>query len=202
MRKLFLGLALLFLGQFGYGQAVNDQAVIPVSVTLNSILRLTVVSGGNIDFVVNTIAQYTTGINLGGTSAQYQTNFTVSSSQDFDVNIRAEDANLVGQDNSTANTMDLSNVGYDITENGSGAVPTNFAIQSTVTALTNGALPIVTGVVGQSAGSAEQNDFTIRWRLATNEGNLAPTTALGTLLAQSLAPDRYVTNVFLELEPK
>ena len=63
MRKLFYSLALLFLSQVSFGQAVNDQAIIPVSVTLNSILRLTVVSGGNIEFVVNTIDQYTGGIN-------------------------------------------------------------------------------------------------------------------------------------------
>ncbi|MCB9002091.1 MAG: hypothetical protein H6537_09000 [Bacteroidales bacterium] len=49
------------LASLAFGQAVNDQAIIPVSVTLNSILRLTVVSGGNIDFVVNTIDQYTSG---------------------------------------------------------------------------------------------------------------------------------------------
>jgi hypothetical protein len=59
MRKFLFGFVMLFLSQLGYGQAVNDQAVIPVSITLNSILRLTVVSGGNIDFVVNTIDQYT-----------------------------------------------------------------------------------------------------------------------------------------------
>jgi hypothetical protein len=82
----------------GFGQAVNAQAIIPVSVTLNSILRLTGVSGGNIDFVVNTIEQYTNGINNGGGDARYQTNFTVSASQDFNVTVRAEDLTFFGQD--------------------------------------------------------------------------------------------------------
>jgi len=188
---------MLILSQVSFGQAVNDQAVIPVSVTLNSILRLTVVSGGNIDFVVNTITQYTSGINNGGAGAQYQTNFTVASSEDFDVTLRAEDANFIGQDDAT-NTMPLNNVGYDLTESGSGADPANWALPAAVLPLTNVAANIVTGVAGAAAGGAAKNNFTIQWRLGTAEGTMNATT----LLAQSLSPDRYVTNVFLELVPK
>ena len=195
MRKLLFTLALAVLSQVSFGQAVNDQAIIPVSVTLNSILRLTVVSGGNIDFVVNTIDQYTNGINSGGADARWQTNFTVSSSQDFDVTLAAEDAFLMGQDD-PANTMTLDNIGLDLT--GSGGGPANWALPATVLALTNVAQNIVTGVVGASAGDATQNNFTIRWRLGTSEDAMIGTT----LLAQSLTPDRYITNVFLELVPK
>lgn len=197
MRRLFFAAALLLLGQAGFGQAVNDQAIIPVSVTLNSILRLTVVSGGNIDFVVNTIGQYTSGINSGGGDARYQTNFTVSASQDFDVTIRAEDATFLGQDNA-ANTMPLNNVGLDLTESGSGSAPANWALPAAVLALTNAAQNIVTGVAGAAAGGADKNNFTIRWRLGTAEGAMNASS----LLAQSLTPDRYITNVFLELVPK
>jgi len=197
MRKLFYSLALLFLSQVGFGQAVNDQAIIPVSVTLNSILRLTVVSGGNIDFVVNNITQYTTGINNLGADARYHTNFTVSSSQDFDVTVRAEDATLLGQDN-PAHTMPLNNVGLNVTENGTGADPANWALQATVIPLTNAAQNIVTGVLLASAGGAAKNNFTIQWRLGTAEGTMSATS----LLAQSLDPDRYITNVFLELVAK
>ena len=197
MRKLFFVTAMLLLSQFGFGQAVNDQAIIPVSVTLNSILRLTVVSGGNIDFVVNTIDQYTFGINSGGGDARYQTNFTVSSSQDFDVTIRAEDATFLGQDNA-ANTMTLDNVGLDLSETGSGVDGTNWDLPTDILPLTNGAQNIVTGLAGAAAGGADKNNFTIRWRLGTGEGAMNSTT----LLAQSLTPDRYITNVFLELVPK
>jgi len=197
MRKLFFAAAMLLLSQAGFGQAVNDQAIIPVSVTLNSILRLTVVSGGNIDFVVNTIGQYTSGINSGGGDARYQTNFTVSSSQDFDVTIRAEDATFLGQDNA-ANTMTLDNVGLDLSETGSGVDGTNWDLPTDILPLTNGAQNIVTGLAGAAAGGADKNNFTIRWRLGTGEGAMNSTT----LLAQSLTPDRYITNVFLELVPK
>jgi len=195
MRKLLFTLALAVLSQVSFGQAVNDQAIIPVSVTLNSILRLTVVSGGNIDFVVNTIDQYTNGINSGGADARWQTNFTVSSSQDFDVTLAAEDATLMGQDD-PANTMPLDNIGFDLT--GSGGGPANWALPLAVLALTQPSQNIVTGVAGFSAGDATQNNFTIQWRLGTGEGAMNG----ATLLAQSLTPDRYITNVFLELVPK
>jgi len=195
MRKLLFTLALAVLSQVSFGQAVNDQAIIPVSVTLNSILRLTVVSGGNIDFVVNTIDQYTSGINNGGGDARWQTNFTVSSSQDFDVTLAAEDAFLMGQDD-PANTMTLDNIGLDLT--GSGGGPANWTLPAAVLALTNVAQNIVTGLAGASAGDATQNNFTIQWRLGTREDAMN----VSSLLAQSLTPDRYITNVFLELVPK
>ena len=196
MRKLFFTLALAVLSQVSFGQAVNDQAIIPVSVTLNSILRLTVVSGGNIDFVVNTIDQYTNGINSGGADARWQTNFTVSSSQDFDVTLAAEDATLMGQDD-PANTMPLDNIGFDLTASG-GVIGTNWALPAAVLPLDQAAQLIVTGVANFSAGDATKNNFTIRWRLGTSEGTMNG----ATLLAQSLTPDRYITNVFLELVPK
>lgn len=197
MRKLLFTLALAVLSQVSFGQAVNDQAIIPVSVTLNSILRLTVVSGGNIDFVVNTIDQYTSGINGGGADARWQTNFTVSSSQDFDVTLAAEDATLFGQDD-PGHTMLLNNIGFDLTESGSGVDLTNWTLPAAVLALTNVAQNIVTGAVGASAGDATQNNFTIQWRLGTREDAMN----VSSLLAQSLTPDRYITNVFLELVPK
>jgi len=196
MRKLLFTLALAVLSQVSFGQAVNDQAIIPVSVTLNSILRLTVVSGGNIDFVVNTIDQYTNGINSGGGDARWQTNFTVSSSQDFDVTLAAEDATLMGQDD-PANTMPLDNIGFDLTASG-GVIGTNWALPTAVLPLNNAAQDIVTGAAGASAGDATQNNFTIQWRLGTGEGTMNGQS----LLEQSLSPDRYITNVFLELVPK
>ncbi|MDD4673626.1 MAG: hypothetical protein PHI03_11890 [Bacteroidales bacterium] len=196
MKKLVLGAAMLLFAQFSFGQAVNDNVIIPVSVTLNSILRLTVVSGGNIEFVVNTIDDYTSGINSGGTDVRYHTIFTVSSSQDFDVTLRSEEDDLLGQDN-TANVLDGANVGYDLT-GGTGVDGTNWNLPAAIEGLSSTAATIVDGVASLAAGDAVQNRFVIRWRLGTQEGNMAGTS----LLAQSNPADRYVTNVFLELSSK
>ena len=197
----------LFLLSTGINAQVTDQKVIPVSVTLNSILRLNVVSGGNIDFVVNTIQQYEDGIaNVG----RYDTQFTVASSTDFDVEMYAEDASLVGVDigGGGANTMSLNNVGYLLSVDGSGADGTNWDIISSITMLTGPGSPasIVAGIANNAAGGTDQNAWTINWELATDNGNgsdMVANTGLGSnLLTQSLTPDRYITNVYLELIPQ
>ncbi|MBE9469122.1 MAG: hypothetical protein IMY72_12490 [Bacteroidetes bacterium] len=197
MKKITLSIiALFFAGQMSFAQAVSEHAIIPVSVTLNSILRLNVVTGGNIEFVVNTIAQYTNGI---ANSSQYTTNFTVASSTDFDVTLMAEDATLFGSDNS-AHTMLLNNIGYITVANAAagGNDPANWALQA-ITSLTNTAAPIISGVVGASAGDVVKNNFDVQWELGTNGGggmNAA------NLLTQSIEADRYVTNVFIDLVAK
>ncbi|MDY0198594.1 MAG: hypothetical protein RBR68_12345 [Tenuifilaceae bacterium] len=196
MKKLLLGAAVLLFAQFSFGQAVNDNAIIPVSVTLNSILRLTVVTGGNIEFVVNTIDDYTNGINSGGADTRYQTVFTVSSSRDFDVTLRSEEDNLLGQDN-TANVLTGDNVGYDLT-GGTGGNGTNWNLPVQVEGLSATAATIVDGITGFAAGDAVQNRFVIQWRLGTSEGGMNT----ANLLTQSIPADRYVTNVFLELTGK
>ena len=180
MRKLFFAFTMLLLSQISFGQAVSDNAVIPVSITLNSILRLTVTSGGNIQFVVNTIDQYTNGIPTG---PQYTTTFSVASSRDFNVTMGAEDATFIGiETGSTA--LALSNLHYTMGGVGAGAI----AGLQPLLPLT-GPETIVTTVAGPSA----TNTYEIQWEL----GTVAPT-----LLSQSLDADIYVTNVFLNVAPQ
>jgi len=199
MKKVLLGLFILIGGQAAMAQPVSDNAVIPVSVTLNSILRLTVVTGGNIEFVVNTIDQYTTGI---ANAPRYTTNFTVASSVNFNVELSTEDASFMGTDN-PASGMLLGNVAYTTVKNtaSTGADPANWTLQG-ITALAQPAAVIVngSGVGVNSAGSTTQNNFDIQWELGTAGAQTA--SGLGSLLSQSIAPDRYVTNVYLQLIAK
>lgn len=210
MRKLILSLAgLLAVGGLK-AQAVADNAIIPVAVTLNSILRMNVTSGGNIEFVVNTIDQYTNGI---ANTARYTTTFTVASSQDFDVDMYAENANFVGSDLAT-NTFPVGNLGYKVAVTGNGQVGAdkNYTLvdgfaggqeMTTVEPLTSTETAIVTAVPTASggmgaAGNIEQNKFEIRWELATPE--LQAESGLDPLLNQNLPSDRFATNVFLVLK--
>ena len=200
MKKITLSIiALFFAGQMSFAQAVSEHAVIPVSVTLNSILRLNVVTGGNIEFVVNTIDQYTAGIQ---TSALYTTNFTVASSTDFEVTLEAENASLTGSDDPT-NTLTLDNVGY-VTVPHAGATGAEGAEWNCLPALggegplTLAAFTIVFGIANNAAGDVVQNTFDIQWELGTTDGTMNG----GTLLSQSIPSDRYVTNVFLDLIAK
>lgn len=202
MKKILISFMALALTFGANAQAVSDNAVIPVSVSLTGILRLNVVSGGNIEFVVNTLNQYQNGIkNTQGTD----TKFTVSSSTDFDVTLAAEDATFIGADN-PANLMPLDNVSFVLQTSGTGQGGTHYTVPAatggggsavTPTHLSNTAINIVKGAAGQSAGDSKKNAFTIHWSL-----NNPQESSSGSLLSQNLAPDRYSTNVFLTVVKK
>ncbi|MFO7864792.1 MAG: hypothetical protein R6U85_12375 [Salinivirgaceae bacterium] len=204
MRKISFMLVALFLGLTAMAQPVVDNAIIPVSVNLNSILRLNVTSGGNIEFTVSNIDQYTGGI---VNSDNYDTKFTVASSVDFNVIMYAEDG-FTGTDDGT-HAFPVGNVGYILESTGSGdANSVNYdfindagdGTFSDMTALSDvSGTTIITGISGESAGNTTKNAFTINWELATPAVDGA-NGGLGTLLSQSIPPDRYTTNVFLVLE--
>ncbi|MDY0347728.1 MAG: hypothetical protein RBR13_02740 [Tenuifilaceae bacterium] len=183
MKKLVLGAAMLLFAQFSFGQAVTDQAVIPVSVTLNAILRLTVTSGGNIVFVVNTIQQYEEGIEA---TDQTKTKFRVSSSRNFTVTMVPENTtHFVGLETGNVADFPITNVGYEM-ESGAGAVLPGDII---VLAASN-------SLVSNNAVGDEE--YSLAWHLATPA-------VLGTdpnLLLQSIPADIYVNNMFLTLAPQ
>ncbi len=199
-RIVFLLIGGLLLGNVSFGQAVDDRAVIPVAVTLSSILRLNVVSGGNIEFSFNTLADYEEGI---GNSAAYDTEFTVASSVDWDVFMYAEDDELVATDDAgMEGGMDLGNIGYQLATQGTNTVDElEIPSHETVTALTSDTDELLVGYDGtnSNAGDINANAFTIHWECATAE--LQGVTNLGSVLSQGLAADRYSTNVFLILQP-
>lgn len=207
MKKIILAtLALVLSLSIAYSQPVVNTGVIPIGVTLNSILRLNIVSGGNIEFVVSSISQYESGI---ANTPIYDTRFTVASSIDFNVRMYAETNGLYPQGNAgalPAEIMPLSNIGYLIESNGGGVVGTAWGLISAggITLLTSAAATkIIAGISGNAAGGVAKNDFTINWELATLVIGSDMVTTFGpstTLLSQSLASDRYVVNIFLVLE--
>lgn len=183
MKKLVLGAAMLLFAQFSFGQAVTDQAVIPVSVTLNAILRLTVTSGGNIVFVVNTIDQYTGGIEG---SARTTTNFRVSSSRDFTVTMVPENTTaFTGLETGNDTDFPINNVGYEMTA-GAGAID----------ASTIKPLAATNSLVSNAAIGNEE--YSLMWHLATSD----VLGAADNLLLQSIPADIYVNNMFLTLAPQ
>ncbi len=196
MKKLTILLtAVLFSVTAAFSQPVSDSGVIPVGVTLNSILRLNITSGGNLEYVVNTIDQYTNGI---AQNARYDTHFTVASSVDFDVTLTADAATFIGVDDAT-HTIPLDNLGYLVAPDAgaTGVDGTNWNLQNTVIALSNAGTTIIDGSFpGLGAGDINQNAFVIQWRLGTNEGGGMN---ISSLLQQSITSDRYVVNAIIEL---
>ncbi len=188
MRKLFFVLTMLILSEFSFGQAINDNAVVPISVTLNSILRLTVTSGGNIQFVVNTLKQYTDGI---GAPTQYMTTFRVSSSRKYRVKMIPEIATgFTGLETGNASLFKNQNIGYTLGGAGSGAFT---PAAGTLIALADASATIIDNPAG-----AGNQIYTITWELNTLAvQGLAG--SLPSLLALSLPSDVYVQNIFLTL---
>jgi len=202
MKKLTLLIAgLILFTTTSFGQ-IDDRAVIPVAVTLNSILRLNVISGGNIEFNFNTLDDYQNGIS---TSAAYQTKFNVASSVNWDVIMYSENANLIGTDiieagGNTANTMPLDNIGFHIESEGTIGDDLTFASNDAdnPVPLTSNPAAVLVGFDGiPNAGDIFQNNFTIHWRCGTQEGTMNGSS----ILSQAIAADRYATNVFLVLQP-
>lgn len=205
------------MGLAAYSQAVKDRNVVPVAVTLNQVLRMTITNGGNIEFVFNTIDDYKNGLsadqatsgsaNPATSETMYKTDFTVSSSTRWQLSYGAEEATFIGTDN-PANTLALDNVGFSLDENGlysfnaagtlipNAANPEALLSVPTVNGTQVSALQTYPVVLIQDAGSttdanagdAADNSFTINWRCGTTEtGGTVPMNAVS-LINQSPSP--------------
>jgi len=190
--------AVLLSASMAFSQPVKDFGVIPIGVTLNSILRLNIVSGGNIEFVVNTIDQYDNGI---VNSALFDTHFTVASSENFNVIMYSESATLTGTD--LGGPMPVENIGYIMeVGTGGGTIGTNWDFPNGI-ALPSALIVTPTIIIqglALSAGDPVQNSFIINWELGTQIITGTIPMQATSLLVQSLNADRYVVNALLVLE--
>ena len=218
IRLMCAVVAILFATQFASAQAIRDGAVIPVSVNLNEVLRITITTGGNIEFTFNSIDDYQYGLGAGGvgptaangsnptgttglTTAQpyYETDFMVSASRRWELQYGAEQATFLGTDKVT-NTLTLDNVGFALTEVGTNvagtdllSVPTNDFTAADITALEIYPTVLITdgGVAGNAnAGDGAANSFVMKWRCGTAETAGAAPTQMNatTILNQSPSP--------------
>lgn len=189
MKKIFLSVCALGLALGTYAQAVVDNAVIPVSVNINSIMRMNVVSGGNIEFSFNTIDQYTNGIE---NSSRYDTKFTVASSVDFKVLLYSEDDKFYGADDAN-HTMELGLVGFKVTNEGSATLGDSDYQKDWTNLSGKNSDATACTLVKSNGGDINANAYTINWSCGVSGQ------ATGSVLSANLAPDRYSTNIFLVL---
>ena len=224
MKKLILSFFAFGIVSAGISQAVSDRNTIPVAVNLNRVLRMSINTGGNLEFTFNTINQYKNGISgdfaTSGSSGvatsdpMYRTTFTVSSSTDWTLQYGAEDAALQGVDD-PANTLALDNVGFSLSSVNAatghdftgGTAGGDLTLQSTITShganvAGLGTFPatlitknIQGDAAGSNAGDASDNSFQMIWRIGTAEGTMSATK----LIEANSKPDRYVTNVLFNL---
>lgn len=208
-RIFLLGICLSAFAGNGKAQAVIASEVVTVDVYLNSILRLTIINGGNIEFAFKTMTDYDLGI---AASSFYVSNFTIASSQKWKLEYGSEDAaSLLGMDDNT-HTLGIRNVGFDLDENGTYNFGTQFKSDPTVDGVDISGLepfPVTliednADVLNPNAGDGTDNSFIINWRCGTREGQAgaAPVKMLNSTildLATSPYPDRYITNVIFQL---
>jgi len=214
MKKIFtLAIAavfglLVFAPSKVKAQPVSDRAVIPVAVTLNQVLRLNITNGGNIEFVFNQIGQYESGINSGGGTAGsatfYNTEFDIASSTRWELDMGAEDATFLGTDD-VANTLALDNVGFQLVATGVHTTANTITDPATAFAGVIALPAFATTMIGSNsvagnsnAGDENDNVFRIEWRAGTTEGTMNATPLIDQVPSPN--PDRYVTNVLLDLE--
>lgn len=180
MKKLLLGfIAIVLAGQVSLAQPVSDMAVIPMGITVQSIMRLDITKGGNIEFVISRIEELTTGIPF---STSYETSGTVSASQNWDLTLTTDGA----FEHATHADLALNVVDYQFT----AAIPANTtASPAAINTPASLASPI-TLFAADGAGTTNYGSnipFTIQWRCG-NGGSLAGTPA-----------GRYTTNIILSL---
>jgi len=203
MKKYVILFLMIMMGYqaSSYAQAVDDRAVVPIAVTLNSILRLNVKSGGNIEFNFNNLNQYQDGIT---NTSEYDTKISVASSVNWTLNMGAEDDGLLNIDevSSTPTTMSRTFIAYSVEYTGSRSDQTDYNILADFNTPTWSNLPVLNSAAddiisnaGTNAGGEGQNAFTIHWECGT------PNTTGGSLLGSNLTGGRYATNVFFILEP-
>ncbi len=200
LKKGVVAVTLILIGVGCFAQPVSDRAVIPVAVTLNQILRLNVTDGGNIEFVFNRIDQYEDGI---ANAAIYDTRMTIASSTTWEMNLGAEDATFLGTDDPTQ-TLDLDYVGFQLTAGGNhtfGAELVDAAgANAAVIGLATYPVSVITSAAAPAgnAGDIDDNVITINWECNTNALNTV--TGNTALIDADEAPDRYVTNVLVDIE--
>lgn len=207
MKKFVFLFMLLFMGYHvsSYAQAVDDREVVPLSVTLNSILRLNIESGGNIEFNFNTLQQYENGINYPFTDEQYSTQLTVASSVNYDLEMGAEDSRLVSTDTVNATGgMDLAHILYRVTLSSSSSFTdgTELDLYSSARPLNQIGSGIVNEIIqnnGGNAGGVTDNSFRIDWACGVPTGTIG--TSAGALMGSNMTGGRYSTNVFFILKP-
>ena len=211
MKKLLLTIFVFGIISSGISQAVSDRNTVPVAVNLNRVLRMSVNTGGNIEFTFNTIDDYKNGLsgdaatstsaNPATSNPMYLTTFTVAASTKWTLQYGAEEGTFIGVDN-PASTLALNNVGFNLASTGTHVFGTELVSAPT----TNGGVIadldvyptalIADGAnAAANAGDATDNAFTMTWRVGTSEGDMFATK----LIEQSITPDRYVTNVLFNL---
>jgi hypothetical protein len=203
MKKVLLGfMVTVLLGIGAKAQPVSDNAVIPMAITVNSILRLNVVDGGNIEFVFNTLNDIANGLS----GDRYTTTITVASSSNWALSVMATTTDFFDDGGAP---LALNNVCFYLTNNGAtysvgvagsntlyrpnagGAVAVGNANYSDLTDDDTGVELLYSG--SGNAGDPTENNITFHWEC----GTVSCAAGLGSI--QGTPSGRYSTSILMSL---
>jgi len=175
MKKLYSSIVALMLTiSLSIAQPINDQVVIPMGITINSITRMQVVSGGNIEFVFSSLDDFSTGILY---TRGYSTVISLASSEAITVNLKADQAAFNGD--ATAGTLALDKVQLQ-------TLAANVTGVNITSAFASAILTAADQAIATTAAAAVANGtFQIDWQCGV------------TNTCAGVAPDRYAANIII-----
>ena len=188
MKKVLLGLiSIIMAGQISFAQPVSDMAVIPMGITIQSVMRLSITKGGNMEFVFKSAADLSAGIPATFGPA-YETKGKITTTQNWDLELTTDEGAFTGD---VTGSIPLTVVEF--------AVSTGSA---TTTVIANGPILTTANVTpiellywdntgGTNRGSGI--DFGIQWACGSQES------ATGTGIPANQNTGRYAVNVVLSL---
>ncbi len=189
MRKIILGLiSILFIGQILQAQPVSDMAVIPMGITIQSVMRLTITKGGNIEFVFENAKDIQDGIPSGGYGPEFETKGKITASRNWDLNLTIDEANFMGEISGTTLNLNVVEFNSKITP-----LPPNTIGFANVPLASGAPIKVLEKDGGASAGDniGSGLDFTIQWQCGH-----------ANKISGNVKAQRYSANIILTLTAK
>lgn len=188
MKKVILGfLSIILAGTVCFAQPVSDMAVIPMGITVQSVMRLNITKGGNIEFVFKSGTDVSNGLPASGAyGTTYETAGTITASQNWDLNLTVDETDFIA-DNGSGTNLPLNVVSLNVIC--ADALADGAALLNDVV-LASGIVPIDDNG-GDNLG--DNIAFQIQWACGVTA--LASNTIVGT------AAGRYSANIILSLVP-
>lgn len=171
--------------------SVKSQIIPPPNPEIN----INILSGNDILFVFDEIAEYQNGIMNAG----QVTFIRIGCIEDWQLTFNTNQPMFYGNTN-PAHQMELNNVGLVIVSTGTnqdnGISTINYAKASPLCLESNDVLVLAKGS-GSNKGYGIKNAFALYWEMGTKRGNMNNIS----MIDQNLAPDMYSLTIFLTLSP-
>ncbi len=192
MKKVLLGLiSIILVGQASFAQPVSDQAIIPIGITIQSVMRLTITKGGNMEFVFSSADDLTNGIPAAGFGASYETTGNIVTTQNWGLELMADAPNFYDDGGGITLPLNVMEFSVNTTNaatlgDGGAALPYSNVILATASAT---AIVLLENNTGNRTSS---DTFAIQWACGASDAG-------GIAVPNDVPAGRYAVNFVLTL---